>query len=72
MVKRAKLTLDHSEATDQNTAGTEGSRPKKKAKTDNTPSAAQIRSTHMSDIGKLLLLTGLAIASVVIFKRKIF
>ena len=70
MVKRAKLTLDHSEDTDATAA--ESQKNRTEAMADKSPSVMPDRSRQLSNFGKLLLITGLTVATLVILKRKIF
>jgi hypothetical protein len=70
MVKRAKLTLDHSEDADATAAASQ--KNKTETVTDKSPSTMPDRSRQLTNFGKLLLITGLTVATLVILKRKIF
>ena len=70
MVKRAKLTLDHSE--DENASEAESKNDKTEAKADKSPSLTADRSIQLTNFGKLLLISGLTIVTLAILKRKIF
>ena len=69
MVKRVKLTLDHQEAAAQSTTTTDKEpvveKKSEAAKTDPMPKGQQ------SNLGKILIITGLTIAFLVLFRRKI-
>ena len=66
MVKRAKLTLDNTEAMDFDV---------EKEAADFTESVGNeqtVNSDSQSKLGKMLLIAGLTIISLIIFRQKIF
>ncbi len=66
MVKRAKLTLDH-------TYAEEHLEDNNKADFSESVTSEQASASgNKSNLGKLLLLAGLTIASLIIFRQKIF
>ena len=70
MVKRAKLTLDHTD--DADTSTDEPQAENTKTKNEKFQTAAQGRSAQFSNLGKILLITGLTIVTIAVLKRKIF
>ncbi len=61
MVKRAKLTLDHTEVNEEDFSDS-----------DVTEGAVASDSRGKGNLGKMLIMAGLTIASLIIFKQKIF
>lgn len=65
MVKRAKLTLDHTEAKEHVEA-------KEASLTESVVIEQSITSDNRGKLGKMLIMAGLTIASLIIFRQKIF
>ncbi len=61
MVKRAKLTLDHTEVNEVDFP-----------ESDVTEGTIDSDSRGKGNLGKMLIMAGLTIASIIIFKQKIF
>ena len=65
MVKRAKLTLEHPEVREHVKVSKEAEIPK------SVEAEQAVASNRQGKLGKILLMTGLTIASLIIFKQKI-
>ena len=68
MVKRAKLTLKHSEAKEHVAEAKEADVPESGV----TEQSIASDSRGKGNLGKMLIMTGLTIASLIIFRQKIF
>jgi len=66
MVKRSKLTLEHTKAKEHVEEVKEADFP------ESTATEQAVASDSQSNLGKMLIVAGLTIASLIIFKQKIF
>jgi hypothetical protein len=72
MVKRAKLTLDQPEETRDEAQTSPEQKPRASKSRPRKETAVKQEPKKPSSLGTAVLLAGLTIASLVIFKRKIF
>ena len=74
MVKRARLTLDHAQESSEDEVKVADKKPPRKQAKRRTdkPVTKQADVKQGRNLGRAVLVAGLTIASIVIFKRKIF
>lgn len=72
MVKRAKLTLDQPEVVPEELRPSPKSRPRAKWRELQEAIALQRQTKKQANLGAVIVLAGLTIASLIIFKQKIF